>query len=61
MVKATNMPVIMVPDDTFSVASKIAKLIVKIRPGDAEKIRMTEEMVEKYVDVDRMMEGISKD
>jgi len=60
MVKQTSMPVILVQDDTFSVASKIAKLIVKIRPGDTEKIRLTEEMVEEYVDVDKIMEGIAE-
>jgi BioD-like phosphotransacetylase family protein len=56
LLKQTQIPVILVEDDTFTVASKIAKLIVKIRPSDTEKIRFAEQMVENYVDVDQIME-----
>ena len=56
MVKRSALPVLLVEDDTYSVASKIAKLIVKIRPGDTEKITAAEEMVESYVDIDRVLE-----
>jgi len=55
LLKQTVIPVILVEDDTFTVASKIAKLIVKIRSSDIEKIRFAEEMVESYVDVDRII------
>lgn len=56
LIKRTLIPVVMVDDDTFSIASKLDKLIVKIRPGDYDKIRATEDMVEEYVDIDRIME-----
>jgi len=56
LVQRTSLPVLLVEDDTYAVASKIAKLIVKIRPGDAGKIRAAEEMVEEYVDIDRILE-----
>jgi len=58
LVEKTYIPVILVQEDTYTVASKIAKLIVKIRPGDFEKIRSAEEMVEEYVDVDRIIENL---
>lgn len=56
LVEKTGIPVITVADDTYSVASKIAKLIVKIRPTDFEKIRSAEAMVEEFVDLDRIIE-----
>lgn len=56
LLKQTKIPVILVETDTFSAASKIAKLIVKIRSSDMEKIRYAENMVEDYVDVDRLIE-----
>lgn len=58
LLERTRIPVIMVMDDTFSVASKIAKLIVKIRPDDSEKILAAEELVESYVDVDRILDKL---
>lgn len=56
LVEKTGIPVILSSDDTYSVASKIAKLIVKIRPTDIDKIRAAEAMVEEFVDVDKIIE-----
>lgn len=58
LIPKTNIPVILVQEDTFSVASKIAKLIVKIRPGDGDKIGAAEELVDQYVNVDRILEKL---
>lgn len=58
LVEKTAIPIISVEEDTFTVASKIAKLIVKIRPGDFEKIRAAETIVEDFVDVDRIVEKL---
>ncbi len=55
LLKYTEIPVILVQEDTFKVASRIAKLIVKIRPGDSEKISMAEDIVEEFVDVDKIL------
>lgn len=54
----TPIPVLLVEEDTYTVASKIAKLIVKIRPGDSEKIRAAEALVDEFVDVDRLLERL---
>lgn len=59
LVRKTDIPVIMVNEDTFTVASKIAKLIVKIRPSDTDKIRAAEELVEQCVDIDRLLQRLS--
>ena len=58
LVAKTNIPVILVREDTYSVASKIARLIVKIRPGDSEKIAAAEALVDEFVDVDRIIEKL---
>lgn len=60
LLERTSIPVILVHDDTFLVASKIAKLIVKIRSSDVSKIRTAEALVDEYVDVDRILEKIKK-
>lgn len=52
----TPTPVILANEDTYTVASKINKLIIKIRPGDTQKIRAAEDLVEQFVDVDRILE-----
>lgn len=58
LIERTHIPVLLVKEDTYTVASRITKLIVKIRPGDCAKIRAAEEMVDEYVDVDRLLEKL---
>ena len=55
LLERTSLPIVLVKEDTYTVASKIAKLIIKIRPSDTAKIRAAEEMVDQYVDVDRVL------
>jgi BioD-like phosphotransacetylase family protein len=59
LVGRTSVPVVLVKEDTYGVASKIAKLIIKIRPGDSDKIRAAEELVDEYVDVDRILDIVN--
>lgn len=58
LINRTFIPVISVQDDTYTVASKVNKLIVKIRPGDSEKVRATQELFAEFVDVGRILEKI---
>ncbi|MBI5700545.1 AAA family ATPase [Candidatus Saganbacteria bacterium] len=53
-----DIPIIQVKEDTFTVASYIHDLIVKIRPMDIEKIKATDDLIEKYVDINRILEQI---
>jgi BioD-like phosphotransacetylase family protein len=59
LIRKTNLPVILVNEDTYTVASKIAKLIVKIRPTDFEKIQLAEQLVEEQIDVDAIIGRLS--
>ena len=56
LIRRSEMPLILVPEDTFMVATKINGLIVKVRSGDVEKIALTEELVRRYVKIDRIVE-----
>ena len=55
LLEKISIPVIAVEDDTFTTASKINSLIVKIRPGEVKKIKATERLIEKYVDIDKVV------
>lgn len=58
LIKKTSMPVIALKEDTYSVASKIHDIIVKIRPSEKEKIKIAVDLVERHVDVDRILEKL---
>ncbi len=56
LIRRSEIPVISVSDDTFTVATRITNLIVKVRPGDTAKIAASEELIGQYLDVDRLMD-----
>lgn len=58
IIKRINLPIMMVKDDTFTTAQKIANLIIKVRAADAEKIKMIKELIKKYVDIDLIIKKI---
>ncbi|MFH1784288.1 MAG: AAA family ATPase [bacterium] len=61
LMEQVSIPVITVEDDTFTAASKINSLIVKVRPGETKKIKAIERLIEKYVDIDRLLELIKNE
>ena len=58
LIRRTEIPVMIVPDDTYSAASKISDLVVKIRPTDKEKIRIAGRLAREYLDLDTLLERI---
>ena len=58
LMERVPIAMVAVEDDTFTAASKINNLIVKISPHDTRKIKATERLVQKYVDIDRIVELI---
>ena len=52
----SKIPLFMVEEDAFSIATKINHMIVKIRSEDTNKIEIAGQMVEQYVDIDRIYE-----
>lgn len=49
-----GIPLILVEEDSFSVASKISTMVFKVRPGDTEKVSETELLIDKFIDVRRI-------
>jgi len=56
LVKKCNLPVILVEHDTYTTASKINDLTVKIRPVDREKIQAVIKLVEDYLAMEILWE-----
>ena len=54
VVDRANIPLVVVKKDSFSAAREISKMIFKLRAEDKAKIKKTEALIEKYVDVDRI-------
>ncbi|MCE9610865.1 MAG: AAA family ATPase [Chthoniobacter sp.] len=53
--KNSEIPVIATPFDSYAVASGIHSMTVKTQPGDVEKIEKIQALVERYVEVDRLL------
>jgi BioD-like phosphotransacetylase family protein len=60
IIKGTKIPTIIVKDDTFMIAQKIANLITKIRPEDIEKVKAVKELVKQYINIDVLLDKIPK-
>jgi len=63
LIRKTGYPLVVVKDDTYSIASKIARLQFKIKPESLAKIRETQELVENNLDVDllvRLLQGFGE-
>lgn len=58
LLKQSTLPIITSPLESYSVASAIHSMTVKTLPGDVEKIDKIQTMVEKYVEIDRILEKI---
>jgi len=58
LVKESGIPMLLAKSDTYTVASQIHDLTVKIRPIDKEKIDTVIKMVKEYVDVDKIYQRI---
>jgi len=58
LLKNSALPVLLAKLDTYSVASCIHDLTVKIRPQDTEKINTVVKLIKDHVDLDRILKGI---
>lgn len=58
ILQKTHTPSICVSDDSFTVATRINNLLVKVRADEPEKIEKAQFLVEKYVDVDGLCNAL---
>ncbi len=52
LITHSKMPTMLVQEDSFSVATKINKMLFKLRAEETDKIDMLQSLIETYVDVD---------
>ena len=55
LLKNSHLPVITSSLDSYTVASSIHSMTVKTLPGDVEKIDKIQQMIEQYVEIDRLL------
>lgn len=55
LLQHSEVPAIATPLDSYSVASSIHSMTVKTLPGDVEKIDKIQTLVERYVEIDRLL------
>lgn len=53
--KVASIPVLLAKSDTYTTASTVHDITVKIRPTDKEKIEIVKKLIHDYVDLDRIM------
>ncbi|MFH2137235.1 MAG: AAA family ATPase [Candidatus Omnitrophota bacterium] len=58
LVKCTDIPVLVVDDDTYNIASKVHDMTVKIRPKDKAKTNLVIDLINKYVDIDAIIKAL---
>jgi len=54
----TDIPLLLVKEDAFTVATRINQMIVKIRSEDTNKIQTVQSLFGQYVDIDRICSAI---
>jgi len=59
LIQQAGIPSKIVEEDSFTVATKITNMLVKVKSGESNKISKIQDLVESYVDVDRICERIS--
>ncbi len=59
LIRASRLPTIFSPFDSFTVASLIHSMTIKTLPGDTKKIERIQQLVQEHVDTDRILEKIS--
>ncbi len=58
LIKCTDIPVLLVKEDTYSVASRVHDLRIKIKPQDKTKTNLIIDLVNKYVDIKTIVSSL---
>ena len=58
VIQSMPFPVLLVKDDSYEVASKVHDLIVKIQPADTAKIELVRNLIDKHVDVQKILKSL---
>ena len=55
LVQRAEIPLLLAKGDTYSVASRVHDLTVKIQPEDSQKTKVIRDMIEEYVDIGKLL------
>jgi len=58
LLKKSQIPVMMSPEDTYTIAGKIERFICKIEKTDKDKISEARRVVKKYVDINAILSSL---
>ena len=58
LLERSHISALITREDTYKIASRVNSMIVKLKPQDTEKIRIIVDMVEKYVDIDKVIASL---
>jgi BioD-like phosphotransacetylase family protein len=58
LIRASELPVMASPLDSYTVANSIYSMTVKTLPDDVEKISRIQALIDEHVDVDRLVEKL---
>jgi len=56
--KRSMIPVLITKEDTYTIASRVHSMVVKLKPQDKSKIEIIVSMVGKYLDVDKIIASL---
>lgn len=54
----SRIPVLVTKEDTYAIASRVHSMVVKLKPQDKPKIGIIINMVDKYLDVDKVIANL---
>ena len=55
LIKKSDIPVLIVNENSYQIAQKINQLLVKLRHEEADKIAMVKTLVQEHVDIDGIL------
>ena len=55
LLKRSKIPVLTTKEDTYAIAARVNSMTVKLKPQDSDKIKIIVDMIEKYVDIDKVL------
>ena len=58
ILEESGIAVLITKEDTYSIASRVHSMVVKLKPQDTHKIKIIVDMVEKYIDIDKVLANL---
>ena len=58
VLQRSAISVLITKEDTYKIAARVNSMVVKLKPQDAQKIKIIVDMVEKYVDIEKVLSNL---